>query len=367
VKTQVNRNDLASIINWVVGNLPTRPPLPVLAGVRITTADGKLNASGFDYNTSTNASIDANVTEPGEILVSGGLLAAIIKSLPAKAAVGLTTSDTNLSIIAGAARFTLPLMPIQDYPPLPQLPEPFGTIDGADLAAAVSQTAVCSGRDDTLPMLTGVHVVFGATGITMAATDRFRLAVCDTPFTPIVDSAEFPTALIPANTLASAARAFNTGTVTVRLGDGIIGLSSEGKDITMRLLDVEFVKYRSLIPVEHVTVVDVDSKELLAAVKRASLVTDRGHHLHLNITGSKLVLTAGDDYTASTSETIPATQDGPDLLIAFNPTYMVDAINSAGGARTRMSFTKASRPGVFGDPDTIDGYVHLVMPARLPG
>ena len=120
---------------------------------------------------------------PERVLVSGRLLAEITRSLPAKP-VDLAVVGPRVSIVAGSARFTLPTMPVEDYPPLPQMPGSSGTVDSAVFAEAVAQTAVAAGRDDTLPMLTGIRVEIEGETLTLAATDRFRLAVRELSWLP---------------------------------------------------------------------------------------------------------------------------------------------------------------------------------------
>ena len=93
----------------------------------------------------------------GAALVSGRLLAEITKALPAKP-VDIAAVGAHLELVCGSARFTLPTMPVEDYPTLPEMPESAGTVDAAAFAAAVAQVAIAAGRDETLPMMTGVRI-----------------------------------------------------------------------------------------------------------------------------------------------------------------------------------------------------------------
>ena len=100
--------------------------------------------------------------------------------------VEVTTANTKLQLHGGSARFELPLMSLDDYPQLPQLPEVTGKISPAALSGAVTQVAAAAGRDDTLPMLTGIHMEIQDNRLQLTATDRFRLALrrlseCGTP------------------------------------------------------------------------------------------------------------------------------------------------------------------------------------------
>src|SRR5699024_2819618 len=163
----------------------------------------------------------------------------ITSSLPAKP-VDVEVDGAKVSIRCGAARFSLPTMPVEDYLGLPAMPEPSGTVAAGRFAEAITQTAVAAGKDDTLPMLTGIRIE--GVRLTLAATDRFRLAVRELGWTP--QRPDISTAvLVPAKTLSDSVRGLSGDQpVTIALGDGLIGLQVGDRQVTVRLLDVEFVK-----------------------------------------------------------------------------------------------------------------------------
>ncbi len=369
MKFRVAREDLADAVAWVAKSLPARPPVPVLGGILLAVDGSTLAVAGFDYEVSTRAELSVDAQSGGRVLVSGRLLAEITRALPNKP-VDLEVDGARVLIVCGSARFSLPTMPVDDYPPLPEMPAASGTVDAAALAEAVVQTAVAAGRDDTLPMLTGIRVEIEGEKLTLAATDRFRLAVRELSWAP--DAPDISTAvLVPARTLADAAKNLGGSTVTVALGDGLLGLESGGRRTTVRLLDVEFVKYRSLLPSEHTTTLDVPVSELGEAIKRVALVTDRGHHLRMKISDGALTLNAGGDDEGTAEEEIAVEADGTELLIAFNPTYLTDGLAVVHCDSVRLAFTTAARPALLLPLDS-DGavdpaYRYLVMPARLPG
>ncbi|MTD14998.1 DNA polymerase III subunit beta [Nakamurella sp. YIM 132087] len=372
MKLRVAREDLADAVAWVAKSLPSRPPVPVLGGILLEVTGDTLVVAGFDYEVSTRAEVSVDAQTEGRVLVSGRLLAEITRALPAKP-VDIVTDGSRVTITGGSAKFTLPTMPVEDYPALPEMPAASGTVGAAELAEAVVQTAISAGRDDTLPMLTGIRVEIEGDKLTLAATDRFRLAVRELSWTP--DVPDLSTAvLVPARTLADAAKTLgSSGTVVVGLGDGLLGLEASGRRTTVRLLDVEFVKYRSLLPSSSTTTVEVAASELTEAIRRVALVTDRGHHLRMQVTDGMLTLTAGGDDEGRAEEELPVEADGAELLIAFNPGYLLDGLGVVHADTVRLAFTTPSRPALMVpvvDPDKNkpeQDYRYVVMPARLPG
>lgn len=386
LKFRLVRDDFADAVAWVARTLPSRPTVPVLAGVLLTGSDDGLTISGFDYEVSAEVRLAAEMGSPGKALVSGRLLSDITRALPNKP-VEVAVEGTRVSLNCGNAKFSLPTMAVEDYPTLPTLPEETGALAVEVFAEAIGQVAVAAGRDDTLPMLTGIRVEISGRSVVLAATDRFRLAVRELTWSAAAPDVE-AAVLVPAKTLSEVAKSGTDGAdVHLSLGagsavgkDGLLGISGNGKRSTTRLLDADFPKFRQLLPVEHTAVATVVVAELIEAIKRVALVSDRGAQIRMEFDDDTLRLSAGADDVGRAEESVPAQFAGEPLTIAFNPTYLTDGLGSLHSDRVSFGFTTPSRPAVLrpaGDhvqptgsgpfPALETDYVYLLMPVRLPG
>ena len=374
MKIRVERDTLADAVAWAARTLPSRPSLPVLAGLVLTAEGDSLTLSSFDYEVSARVAISADIEIPGTTLVSGRLLADIARSLPG-APVNLVSEGTRIVITCGRSSFTLPTLPVEDYPQLPAMPQSSGEINAAVFAEAVAQVAIAAGKDDTLPTLTGIRMEIEGQSITLAATDRYRLAVRNFTWSPTTSSISTQ-ALIPARTLADTAKALaNAEGVTLALaqaGEGLIGFEGNGRRTTTRLLDGEFPKYRSLLPSESAGIATIEVAALADAVKRVALVAERNTPVRLAFEGSEVILRAGAGEDAQANEAVESVLDGDDIEIAFNPTYLLDGLAALDAPYVRMSFTQSTRPAVLtgaADPSSElrDDYRYLLMPVRLTG
>lgn len=381
------REDFADAVAWVARSLPTRPAVPVLAGVLITGTDTGLTIAGFDYDVSAEVTVPAEIASNGTVLVSGRLLSEITRALPAKP-VDVSVEGTRVLLTCGSAKFSLPAMPVEDYPALPALPEETGLVPADVFAEAISQVAVAAGRDDTLPMLTGIRMEISGDTVVLAATDRFRLAVRELTWSTSSPGLE-AAVLVPARTLADAAKAVTAGSdVHLALGAGssvgeerLLGIRSAGKRSTTRLLDAEFPKFRQLLPAEHTALATVGIAELTEAIKRVALVADRGAQVRMEFSDGALHLSAGADGVGMAEEDLEVEFAGEPLTIAFNPTYLTDGLGSLHSERVTFGFTTSSKPAVLrpageggldaagpGPFPAVDtDYVYLLMPVRLPG
>ncbi|MCD0452445.1 DNA polymerase III subunit beta [Actinocorallia sp. API 0066] len=376
MRFRIDRDALAEAVAWTARTLPARPPVPVLAGMRLEATEESLTLSAFDYETSAEVSVSIGGQEPGTALVSGKLLADICRALPPHP-VDVTTDGAKVMLHCGSAKFTLQTMPVEDYPSLPQLPPVAGVVGSDEFAAAVAQVAVAAGRDDTIPMLTGVRVEIDGDTVTLASTDRYRLAVREFKWTPDTPD-RTGLALIPAKTLADTAKSLTSGAeVKISLGtgadgqgEGMIGFEGGGRKTTSRLLDGDFVKYRSLFPAEYAGYAEVQTSQFVDALKRVSLVAERNTPVRLQFSQGEVVLEAGTGDEAQAVEALEAVLEGEDINIAFNHQYVLDGLSHIGSDTARLSFTTPTKPAVLtGKPtgDEIPTYRYLIMPVRLSG
>ncbi|WP_028474395.1 DNA polymerase III subunit beta [Nocardioides alkalitolerans] len=377
MKFRVERDVLADAVAWAARSLPVRPSVPVLAGLLIQAGDEGLVLSTFDYETSARATLAAEVTDDGTVLVSGRLLADITRSLPNKP-VEMTLEGSRVSLVCGSARFTLQTLPVEDYPTLPQMPTATGTARSDAFAHAVAQAVTAAGRDDMLPVLTGVRIEIDGSTISLLATDRFRLSQGELEWSPNTPD-ESLAALIPAKVLADTAKSLTAGSdVTIALaasgqGDGIIGFEGAAnggtRRTTTRLLDGEFPKVRSLFPNEHLTIAKIEKAALIESVKRVSLVAERNTAVQLAFSDGVLTLDAGSGDEAQASESIEADIDGGDIVTGFNPQFLLDGLGAIDQSTVQLAFTQASKPvvmsGVVPEGDDDPGFRYLLMPRRL--
>lgn len=380
MKFQVERDQLAEAVAWTAKSLPARPAIPVLAGIMLDVAGersdsggaGRLTVSGFDYEVGSVMGIDVQVDAVGQALVSGRLLAEITRALPAHPVV-VSSNGARVEITCGSARFTLPTMPVEDYPELPPMPGIVGAAEAALFAGAVTQVAIAAGRDDTLPMLTGVHMEFTGDQLCMLATDRYRLAIRELPWRPS-STEEQRHALVPARTLADTAKALGgSDEVAIALsesdsGTGLIGFSAAGRRTTTRLLDGEYPKVRSLLPDSYAARATISVPSLVEVVKRVALVAERTTPVRLSFAEGVVTLEAGGSEDARASESMEAQFEGDELSIAFNPQYLLDGLGAVGTDTAALSFTTATKPavltGVRDEQDNTD-YRYVLMPVRV--
>lgn len=393
MKFRVERDEFTEAVAWTARTLPSRPTtqLQVLSGLLLDATGPLLKVAAYDYEVAAQSTVHATVEEEGRGLVNGKLLAEITRALPA-APVDLSVDGTRLVLTCGNARFALPMLPVDDYPTLPAMPPVTGHIEGSAFAAAVAQVAIAAGRDDTLPVLTGVRIEIEGDSLTLAATDRYRLAVRTLKWRPAGEASEFAgapatVALVPARTLLDTAKSLSGSGVEVSIslgagpsGETLAGFAGSTRQTTTRLLEGQFPPFRKLLPDSSPLIAQLEIASLQEAVRRVALVAAKTAPVQLSFSPDHLVLEAGTGGEAQATETLPVSYDGPELSVAFNPSYLLDALGALESDVVRIGFASADDPTVAAskpailtgklaadDNGELPDYRYLLMPIRLNG
>ncbi|WP_152364358.1 DNA polymerase III subunit beta [Microlunatus speluncae] len=373
---------LAEAAPSVARVIPNRPSTPILAGMLIETGSGGVSLSGFDYESSVRITVPAEIQRPGSALVPGRLLAEIAGAFP-PGPISIIAGANEVELSGEGTTFVLQTLPVADYPALPETPPVAGTIDLAEFDRAAHQAVIAAGRDELLPIFTGVLLDIDGAELTLMATDRYRMAVRSLDWEPADDQAK-ARLLVPARGLAAVTRGLLPGS-RIELGfdpdpTGVPTISFSGRSRTgevrqtSRLIDGAYPDFGPLLLVEPDTTVRVAVPALREAVRRAALVLERNTPLRLSFEDQQCGLTAASSTAGRSSITLPTVNEflAPERvdLAGFNPGYLIDALSVIDTPYVELAITERQRQCLVtglseleGNPDV--AYRHLIKTLRL--
>ncbi|MBR8643454.1 DNA polymerase III subunit beta [Streptomyces tuirus] len=372
---RIDRTAFAEAVGRAARALPARTPVPVLGGLLLEADAGRLAVTGFDFEAAVRVEADAEVMVPGRVLVLGRRLLDVCKVLP-DGPVSCALEASRFTVEADGTRFGLSTLPLTEYPALPAPPAPYGTVDAAAFATAVAQVTVAAGRDETLPLLTGVQLRLDSGEMTLAASDRYRYAVRRLEWQPqAAASGTALEALLPARRLLDLARSLGRcGDVVIgwEPGGGLLGFEGGRTRTALRLLDGRLPAYTSLFDMAGATVAEVEREQLTEAVRRVAVVAEVNSPVRLDFSADGSVLLRagyGDDVAA---QRLPATLTGAEeVQVAFNPGYLLDALTSFESPRVRLELLGAGQRALLhAVPDSGAGageagaHRHLLMSVK---
>lgn len=345
----IQRADLVRILSHATKTVESRNTIPILANVLLQAEDGKLTV------TATDLDIQISSTAPAEGTLSTTADAKRLSDIARRLSgdvVTMTLADSKLTVKSGRSRFTLPTLPVDDFPHLDR-----GTPDvefKLDFAALVAPVKFAISHEETRYYLCGVHLHNTAEGgVRAVATDGHRLAhntACGMPAIPAV--------IIPAKTVSLVP----AGEVDVSLNNRMCRFATADTIIVSKLIDGTFPDYVRVIPQNNHNVVTVDRKELASAVTRASAVaSERGKGAKFTIANDNIAIDMqAEDGTAH--EDVPAQYSGEPVEIGFNSQYMSDVLAAVPGDEIRVSLSDGQTPAIFqGSGDVLA----LCMPMRV--
>lgn len=373
---------LAEAAPSVARVIPNRPTTPILAGMLIESGAGEVSLSGFDYESSIRVTVPADVQRPGTVLVPGRLLAEIAGAFPA-GPISIIAGAGEVELTGEGTTFVLQTLPVADYPALPETPPMAGTIDLAEFDRASHQAVIAAGRDELLPIFTGVLLDIDGTELTLLATDRYRMAVRSLAWEP-ADAQAKARLLVPARGLAAVTRGLVPNS-RIELGfdpdpTGVPTIAFSGRSRfgevrqTSRLIDGAYPDFGPLLLVEPDTRVRVATPALRDAVRRAALVLERNTPLRLTVDDQQCGLTAASATAGRSNVTLPTVNEflsaDPVGLAGFNPSYLLDALSVIDTPYVELAITERQRQCLVTGLTELEGnpevaYRHLIKTLRL--
>jgi len=366
VKLSTSSSELLTQLQTVSRVASTRSANPVLAGVQLVAAGGRVELRATDQEIGLRVPLEATIEREGSIVLPGRLLLDVARALPgADASLELRAATQDVEIVSGSATYHLRTLRTEDFPPLP---DPDGgatvTVPAEAFVATVARVRRSASRDETRPILTGILVSAGGTSLRMVATDSYRLSVQETTLETPLDG-EFE-ANVPGRALEELARiAAGEASIAVTVRENQIVFAAGGTVLSSRLIDGQFPNYRQLLPESFEHELTFSSAELTDVVRRISLLAQKNAPLRLSFSEGELRVSAQTPDVGEAEETIPTPFAGEPFEIGFNPDFLRDGLESVeGGADLVLKLISPLRPGLIESADG-SGFIYLIMPIRL--
>ncbi len=336
--------------------------LPVLSGVRVELAGNSLQITGTDLELTISVAVEVSGSADGVVVLPGRLASDIVRALPA-GSVEIEVSDDEAQITAGRSKFSLRVLPADEFPRVTEANGQPVSLASDELALALSQVVRAASNDDARPILTGVLLAAEPGGLRLVATDSYRLAIRDLPGTNVLEEGQH--VLIPSRALQELARVLSAGdTLAVSLGERDVSFEVGGTRLTSVLIEGEFPPYERLIPQSQPNRLTVGREVFLEAVRRVKLLAREATPVRLAMSSEGLELVAVTQDVGQAHESLDAKFEGTELTVAFNPEYLLQGIEVAPGDEVTIETVDALKPAILRVPEHPE-FLYLLMPVRV--
>lgn len=375
MKITIQRDRLVQSVNDVLKAVSTRTTIPILTGIKIKANEEGVTLTGSDSDISIESFIPSEeegnelveIKQTGEIVLPARFFAEIVKKLP-KDSVELEVQDQLQTIIrSGKAEFKLNGLNAEEYPQLPQMEEQHTYSMPIDLLKTIiRQTIFAVSTSETRPVLTGVNWKIEDGELICIATDSHRLAMRKTV---IEGNGGSYSVVVPGKSLSELSKILDDTDEEIKIifTDNQVLFKSKNLLFFSRLLEGNYPDTSRLIPNESKTDVRINTKELLHAIDRASLLAreSRNNVVKLStIDGSYIEISSHTPEVGTvTEEIMTQTIEGEELKISFSAKYMMDALKALDVNEVNINFTGAMRPFVLKGVED-ESMLQLILPVR---
>ena len=321
---------LSAAIDGVSKAVTMRSSIPVLEGILLKAEGFQLTLTGYDLEMGIVTTIEANIKEPGEIVLNAKLLSSMISRMPAG----------QISIVAADNGKT------------------------GVLRDMIERTLYAVSQDEKKPAHTGELFEIELDKLTMVALDGYRLAIVERPITAVKDIR----IIVPSKTMTEVSHLLandDEEDVHISANRRYVVFTTAGYTIMSRLIEGEFLNYRNVIPAGSRTRVTIDTKDFISTIERASLIiTERlKNPLRISFTEGKVVVRCQTNLGRVVDE-FSAACEGDEVEIGFNNRYLLDALRNARTDKVRMEISGPLSP-VKVLPAEGGDFLYLVLPVRF--
>jgi DNA polymerase-3 subunit beta len=339
-----------------------RGSLPGLSGVRAQLDGEQLTLTGSDLDLTISTTVMVNGEADGVAVIPARLASDIVRAVQ-PGAVSFAAVEETLTIQAGRSEFSIRLIAGDEFPQLDGLDSDAVLLGSAQLADALKQVVLAASTDDSRPILTGVLLAAESSGIRLVATDSYRLAMRDVSDVAVLDEGQ--SVLIPSRALGELNRVLSQDEVVrLRLGEREASFEVGSVTLVTRLIEGDFPNYRGLIPDSHPNTLTVNREELLDALRRVKLLARESTPIRIEMSGDGMELVAVTQDVGTARESIESTYEGTDLVVAFNPDYLLAGVEVAPSDEITLSTIDELKPALVRGIG-FDDFLYLLMPVRV--
>ena len=321
--------------------------IPAMEGILIE-ADTRLRLTGYNLETGIQATVPAEIQEPGSLVLSARLFGEIIRKMPDDVVV-FTANHYMVNIKCGLSEFNILGTDPEEFPELPAVDQQNSlTMEQSVLRSMIAQTLFAVSDNESRPIHTGSLFEVDQTGLTLVSVDGYRLALRREAVERTEGAKSF-SFVVPGSALSEVEKICSgEGPVTVNQGARHVLFQTGDTVLVCRRLEGEFLAYRNAIPRNNPIHVECDARTLLASIDRVSLIISEKLKSPLRcVFGDGLVSITTKTGIGDAADQCPITGDGQELEIGFNNKYLMDALKAAPADRLRLEFSSGVAPCVI--------------------
>ncbi|MBS0379152.1 MAG: DNA polymerase III subunit beta [Proteobacteria bacterium] len=365
MKLSAAREDLLGPLQSVIGVVERRQTMPVLANVLLAARDNKLSVTGTDLEVELVATTQVNVAQSGDLTVPGRKLLDIIRSLPEKTSVTLTTDGERIALRAGRSRFTLSSLPAAEFPLVEEInAQQTLKVAQGEFRRLIDKTHFSMAQQDVRYYLNGLLLETDGKALRAVATDGHRLAIAEMELAGKAKNTH--QVIVPRKGVLELQRILGTdGDIELAVGTNHVRAQIGDIRFTSKLIDGRFPEYGRVIPASPPRIVEADRESLRQALQRTAILSNEKYRgIRLTARPDLLTIQAHNPEQEEAEDQVEVAYKGEEVEIGFNVNYLLDALSAIESDKVEIGLTDSNSSCLIHAPGTAHTR-YVVMPMRL--
>ena len=369
MKVVCYKDKILKAINSVVKGVASKTTMPILEGILIQTNDNEIKLTTYDLEIGIEYVMECDVKEQGNTVVNAVMFSEIIRKLPDTEIYISLNSDNLLEIECEGSLYKLSTMKPEEFPELPKIEiENSIELEQNTLKNMIRKTIFAVSTEENRPIFTGCLFEVENNKLNLVAVDGFRLAL-RTVF--LSNKTNDFSAVIPGKTLNEVNKIISDSFDLIKIGisKNQALFEMDNCKIVTRILEGEFLNYKSVIPSNWETRIKVNKNNIQDCFERIMLISsssvekEKKYPVKVSVDIGKVTISCTNQ-TSDAKEEIFVSTEGKNLEVGFNPRYFIDSLKSIEDEEVYFEFGSNIAPCLIKSTEN-KNYTYMVLPIRL--
>ena len=365
MKLVFTKSNLNKAVGIVMKAVPTRTTMNILECILIDATTNEIKFTGNDMELGIETIVEGEIIEKGKIAIDAKLFSEIVRKLPDNDITLTTDSNNNALITCEKSKFNIAGKSGDDFSYLPAIiKDKMITLSQFQLKEVINQTIFSIAINDNNKMMTGELFEVNEGTLKVVGLDGHRIAIRNIKLEGRSDDVRV---VIPGKTLQEISKILNADAesfVNIYFTNNHVLFEFDQTHVVSRLIEGDYFKLSQMLSNDYETKVSINKKEFLDSIDRANLLIREGDKkpIIINILNGLLQVNVNSAIGAL-NEDIDIDKEGKDIMIGFNPKFLMDALRVIDDENVTMYLVNHKSPCFIRDKE--ENYIYLILPVNF--
>lgn len=363
MKLICKKSDLITGINIVMKAVSSKTTMSILECILIDATEGIIKFTANDMELGIETTVQGEIAEAGSIAIDAKIFSEIVRKLPDNDVTIEVKDESTANITCENAKFNILIKSAEDFSYLPVIEKKDKiTISQFSLKEIIRQTSFAINDAEKNKLLTGELFEVNGSKLKVVALDKFRIAIRNIELKENYGNYKV---LVPGKSLNEISKILNGGVdddVNIYFTSNHILFEFDDTIVVSRLIEsTNFFDTDKMISNDYKTRITINKKEMADCIDRATLLIKEGDKkpVFLTIKDTEMELSI-NTFIGSMDESIPIVREGSDMMISFNPKFLIDILRVLDSEEVNIYFTNPKAPCFIRDDE--NSYIYVVLP-----